>query len=411
MLKIPTTIKQAVTTTVSPAFALSHLVNTPQDITADGTITIPLTITGTATVVTPADRNAINDITFNCLSRDNAGNVNQGIAVFTISVQGEWVNTEISDATATLTISVQGTFVPGITINVTDNPVELNLSAIPSADYISFSSAVKNNWIKWSAIGSLDFTIGKDNVAGERPLDWKGNIYAVKKLGNKVVAYGENGVSLLIPSGVIYGLETIYRIGLKGKNAVTGDNSKHFFVDNSGKLWKLSEGLQSLDYSEYLSSMNSGIVLSYDSLNNAVYICDGTVGYIYDVVTGSLGGCQPNITGMGYQSGIQYVAAPDDITTDPFQICTGIYDLGSRDSKTIFSLEIGTNVSTSLYAAVDYRRSKASNFVQTPWYTVSANGRVFIIAWGVEFKFRLKTNEYEYFEIDYIKVNGVNNAY
>ena len=28
------------------------------------------------------------------------------------------------------------------------------------------------NWIKWSGIGTIDFTISKKNVAGERPLDW-----------------------------------------------------------------------------------------------------------------------------------------------------------------------------------------------------------------------------------------------
>jgi len=140
----------------------------------------------------------------------------------------------------------------------------LTLELRPNESFIPFASVTKKNWLKWSDVGSVNFTIGRSNVAGERPLDWNGFIYSVKKLRNKVVAYGENGVSFLTPAGGAYGLDTIYRVGLKGKHAVTGDDSKHFFVDNSGQLWKVSAELELLDYSEYLSSLNASIVMSYD---------------------------------------------------------------------------------------------------------------------------------------------------
>ena len=270
-----------------------------------------------------------------------------------------------------------------------------------------FADANRSNWIKWSGIGSLDFAIGKDNVAGERPLDWKGLVYAIKKLAGKVVAYGENGVSILTPAGNAYGLDTIYRIGLKGKNAIVGDDSSHFFIDKIGQLWRLGESLNKLDYSEYFSGMNSSLVMSYDNLNQLIYICDGTIGYVYNPLVGSLGRGQPNVTGIAAQSGNFYITAPTTIITPPFEFCTDVYDFGTRSNKTILSLEIGIDIISTLYAAIDYKRNIAGPFVRTPWVSVPSKGKVFIIAFGREFRFRLKTITYEWFILNYINVNGI----
>jgi len=262
-----------------------------------------------------------------------------------------------------------------------------------------------SNWVQWSKIGYLDFTIEKDNVAGKRPLDWKGWVYQTKKLGNRVVVYGENGVSVLTPQGVNWGLQTIYRIGLKGKNAIAGTDSIHYFVDREGQLWSLTEGLTKLDYSEYLASMFSMLVLTYDESSDLLYVCDGAQGFVYR--NGSLGKGPINVSGLGYQSGSLYVTAPATIVTRIPELCTDIFDMGTRKGKTIFSLEFGTDLTTVLYASIDYRRNKAVAFSQSPWYGVSEGGKVFITAFGREFRVRAKTLAYEYFEIDSIKICGI----
>ena len=380
------------------------------NIISDGGISATVTGNGVYGLITPADRDTSLDVIYNCAGTSSSGAANQGKLIATVTLLGNWANVVFkSSAVLTTTTSILGDWNEGI--GTSDSVLGITITIKPDSDFIPFASAVKNNWVKWSDIGSVSFTQGKDNVAGERPLDWHGTVYAVKKLFGKIVVYGENGVSFLSPSGILFGLNTIYRIGLKGKNAVTGDETKHFFIDNSGKLWKITDSMKSLDYSEYLSTLTANVVMSYDELNNLVYMCDGSVGYVYDVAAGSLGRCSPNITGIGYQSGTQYVVASSAITTDPFEICTDIYDLGVRAGKTIFSLELGINLSTGLYAAIDYRRDIAGSFTQTPWYTVSSIGRVFITAWGREFRFRVKTLSYEDFELDYIKINGVNDAY
>jgi hypothetical protein len=354
----------------------------------------------------PAERNPALDLTFVCSSLDSAG-VNRFFNL-SFSMEGSWISVNISASPLVVTLSQQGSFGQGVYAN---GLLELTLSLLPSAAYVNFSEAVKANWIKWSDIGSLTFTIGKDNVAGERPLDWSGFVYCVKKLRNKIVVYGENGISILAPVGVVFGLETIHTIGLKGKNAVAGTNSEHYFVDSFGNLFSLTETTKKLGYSEYLSQLNSSTVLSFDPESKLLYICDGVLGYIYNTESGSFGEGPENITGIGHQSEVMYVAASSSITTAPFEICTDIFDLGTRAGKTIFSVELGTNLTTGLYVSVDWRRDKAGEFTQTPWYTVSAQGRAIVVAYGREFRFRVKITSYEYFELDYIKVNGVADAY
>lgn len=356
----------------------------------------------------PAARDPSLDITFDCAEVDAYGNEDAGIPSVTLSLLGTWLNTAVSAGAGSVTLTLLGSYIPGVTASGLMN---LTITLKPNDSFNPFVSVTRKNWVKWSDIGSLSFTIGRSNVAGERPLDWNGYVYSVRKLGKKVCVYGENGVSMLSPVGGAYGLDTFYRIGLKGKHAITGDDTKHYFVDNAGHLIKLSEGLDILDYSEHLSQLNSSLVMNYDALNNLVYICDGVLGFVYSVDGKSLGKCSGNIAGLGYQSKVQYVTAPATITTDAFEICTDIYDLGARVGKTIYSLELGTDLITGLYAAIDYRRDKSAAFVQTPWYSVASTGRVFITAWGREFRFRVKTLTYEYFELDYIKINGVADAY
>ncbi len=380
---------------------------------SDGLIPITIRIGGSFYHV-PVPRNPLLDQTFNCYGIDRQGEPDQGVLSITTEILGTWICKTILASPIVVTSSISGTFITAIV--VTASPIVVTLDLITASftfsgtGYVPFASGVKSSWVKWSNIGNLDFTIGKDNVAGERPLDWKGFIYAIKKLGSKAVAYGENGVSFLVPAGTAYGLNTIYRTGLKSKTAVAGDEKKHFFIDKIGQLWKVGELLEKLDYSEYLSPMNNNLVMSYDDLNNLVYICDGSVGYVYNPAAGSLGKCQPNITGIGSQGGVLYVTSPAAIVADPFEICTDIFDFGKRSGKTIFNLEFGVDLTTGLYASIDYRRDKAIAFSQTPWYSVSKNGRVFITAFGQEFRFRAKTLTYEYFELDYLKINGVIHA-
>jgi hypothetical protein len=261
------------------------------------------------------------------------------------------------------------------------------------------------NFVKWSKIGELDFTIDESNLAGERPVDWKGCIYHLRKLGDKVAAYGENGVTFFKPAGVHFGMDTIYRIGLKNKGAFAGSDNQHFFVDTLGQLFQIDSKFTKLDYSEFLSGMGT-VILTLDVEKNLLYICDGLKGYIYGIVSNSFGEGPANVTGIGTQSNVLYVVSKDAIVTPKFEICTDIYDLGTRNPKTIREIEVGSNMTEFLYASVDYRNSYKDDFKQIGWFLVNPDGRAHPKCYGSEFRFRFKSTFYEYFEIDYLKIKG-----
>ena len=337
------------------------------------------------------------NITFNCLGRDRNGDPNQGVAYAYAIADGAMPFVHF-EATATAYGIATATPIWGSVYKATATAYALAYGDI-------LLEGLRRNFVKWPKIGTMDFTIGRSNVAGEMPLDWQGWIYGIKKLKDKVVAYGKGGVSLLIPAGVKYGLNTIYRIGLKSKQAVAGDDNTHYFIDNKGQLYSLGESLQKLDYSECLSAMSSP-VMSYDAENELVYICDGTLGYVYSPRDKSLGSGPINVTGISSQGGTLYVAAPATILMPDFEICTDIYDLGTRKLKTVFSLEYGVDVEATLQAKIDYRFDKAVAFSQTSWHDVDEKGFANITCNGREFRFRTRLTSYEWITLDYINVNG-----
>jgi hypothetical protein len=321
-----------------------------------------------------------------------------------------------------ITIGVEGameTLCPAIT------PLEITLEMVGeplvnglviSTSYIpltlQFDSSyftlqdIYSNLVKWSKVGDFDFTKDQSNVSGERYMEWKGDVHHIKRLGDHVVVYGQNGVSVMKPVGNNYSLQNVHKIGTAGRGAVAGDETVHFFVDKNGKLFKIADKLIELDYSEYLSRLTDP-VLSYDKRNGLLYLCDGSLGYVYSDQSQSMGQGPPNITGMDSQDGTLYVVAPGEIEVPKFEICTDVYDFKTRKFKTIYSVEIGINSTEDLFASVDYRVNHKEEFKQIDWFLVNPDGKAFPKCYGVEFRFRFKSLIYEYLEPNYIKIRGI----
>lgn len=411
MHKIPSTIFESFPVVHLVPQPPSHIVSPPRLYKGFEIEAEPIVVTvwqrGNSTVFPPAAINpALNNL------------INVSSIDVTVSILGSWLNVNKSADPIEVTTSVLGTFIIGkLFSNAALITVEIDLS-LPEMT----TTGSKMNWVKWSNIGNLDFTIWKDNIAGERPLDWAGWIYSIRKLGNKVIVYGSGGISMLAPSGNAFGLLPIHKVGLKGKQAIAGDDKVQYFVDAIGKLQRLLEVPQKsslfeqsivpeeLDYSEYLSNMTNPI-LSWDALNKLLYICDGTSGYIYSQDSNSLGSGPANITGIGLRNNEAYIVSPSTIENPIFEICTDIYDMGSRKNKTITTIELGTDVIGDLWVTLDYRKNKAEEFKTLTWHRVSPNGVTNIPCFGVEFRIRVKRTTYAYFELDYIRVNGIVHDY
>jgi hypothetical protein len=345
----------------------------------------------------PADRNpALDSVIFLGYPSLYSGDLE-------VEVLGTWLNRYISADPITVTTNIPSDtdIILGLLLSV--DAIEVSTFIYP-ADMVT--EAIGTNILRWSKIGSLDFEIDHSNVAGMRRTEFSGWIYSIKKLSTKIVVYGQNGIALLLPNEVYFGYQNIHPKGLKGKATVCGSELKHFFIDSNNELYAMDEGLTFIGYKEYFETLGDNAIMSYDTLNDLIYICDGISGYVFNVKSNSLGEGPKNITGVGHINGDLIVGSYGDITTPAFNICTDIYDFGSRKNKNINQIEIGTDLNTGLYAAIDYRKDKSEEFKTTAWRLINPAGVVTLPCFGVEFRFRFKTLTYEQFSIDYIKILG-----
>lgn len=338
----------------------------------------------------------------------NAGPIN-----IVLSIEGELLNQVINAGPIDIIISVEGLSSPSLVIPV--NPIVIivtlgdeHVVVEPSAGWEGgVGLSWMSNWVWWSKIGYADFTVDHSNLSGRRPMDWKGTVYEIIKLDNSVVVYGSNGITIMKPSEVHWGMRTIQHIGITGKAAVVGTDTEHYFVDRQNELWKLSgEGLQRLNYSEFLSLLTIHR-LTLDIETGLLYICDGTIGFVYSTRVGSFGLGPSDVTGQGSQDGLLYVTSNTGITYPKFSICTDIYDLGTRKPKTIEQIEVGTDLTNNLEVMVEARVKNKSNFFKSVWRLVNPSGIAYLPCYGIEFKFHLRSYKAEYLELDYLRISGV----
>lgn len=351
----------------------------------------------------PATRNPDLDLTFDMQAADALGNRAEDIYTFGFDISGDWHGFNIDADPIAYTPTIGGTLSIGTAIN--------------AEDALSFGMAIsgtmiieppKTSWVKWSNIGSADFTIGRDNLAGERPMEWTGIIYDILKLDKGVLIYGANGISLMQPVENAWSYKTVFPHGTAGRNAQISTSlcDRHWFIDVLGQLWEISDKISKLDYAEFLGTL-SNPVLSLDEQNERLYVCDGLLGYCYSYNEKSLGKCAPNVTGFGYKNSINYVTAPTEIVLPTIEFVTDIYDLGTRKEKTVFNLEVATEVAQTMEVSISYRMDQAVGFVQTPWVKFTPQGIAYLNCYGREFKFHFRMGTYAAIAIDQFKINGV----
>jgi len=116
--------------------------------------------------LTPGGLNPDLDITFYCNDYDDDGNYGRGIGFAYALAYGSKPFIGIV-ATATAYAQASGSTIEGGVYSGTATAYALAYGDL-LVEKFNF------NWVSWSNIGALDFTIWKDNIAGRRPFDWKG---------------------------------------------------------------------------------------------------------------------------------------------------------------------------------------------------------------------------------------------
>lgn len=271
------------------------------------------------------------------------------------------------------------------------------------------------NSVVWSDIGSASFTPSKKNEAGFRHMFWEGEVLRVKRLGDVVMVYGDNGIAALPPVSepvVTFGMKELLNIGIPCKSAVGGDEHSQAFVDNNGWLWKVVEGQmpKKLGYQEFMTNLTaSKIVVSYDPGEDEFFISDDSTCYVLTPY-GLCEGYQL-VTTVAHLDGTTYGVFSD--TEDyEFRIKSDTLDFGTRGFKTLSGMDLGIYHPATYgeddvvsYGSLDIRSDRTSDFSQTrkEWIRTNDMGNVTPQVSAEEFRLRVKVSRFENVKLNYIR--------
>lgn len=266
------------------------------------------------------------------------------------------------------------------------------------------------NWVWWSSIGGGDmlypfgpneyltgdgengypriFDLWKRNETGSRPMPWKNKTRRILPLGNALVCYAIDGIGALLPvsepsasfgSRPIVGLPA--DIGTPARQSMCGTEEGHIFVDQTGDIWAISPDLKAerLGFGEYIATILSSLVISYDPVEKDHWLSNGTSSYIL-TKEGRLGGPFGVVpTSLSRHTDGTLIGAADglDDTTETVHVETCEMDMGDRGTKHVPTLESAYSGLTAVSTRVGYKYDSPTAIAYTPWQQVNLNGTSF----------------------------------
>ena len=341
-----------------------------------------------------AEHNPANDITFHCYyDGPNAPQIISLEPILTGTTLGRtFIGEPIKLLVRILGGSATGTLTPSRTIR---------LSITLGGEGVIENA--RRNWVGWSKIGEASFVLDVTNDAGFRPMDWSGEVYAIKQLGKGAVVYGSNGITLMVPAQSYFSFRNLALLGLLSRDAVCGDDTTHYLIDKKYQLWKLNvEGLTYLNFSEFLSVLENP-VLHYDVFTKHVLISDANHGFI--LVADKLGSGYAKLSGYVYESGVLQVSSPSLIEYAPLSFTTDILDFGRRSQKTLTNVQVGTDIPEWLELAYDYRYDIKDAFRCTHWVRFNKEATAYLTCAGIEFRIKIRARRIVACDIDYINIS------
>lgn len=267
-----------------------------------------------------------------------------------------------------------------------------------------FESAWHNTgarFVGWSNIGTSDFTIDTRNEAGYMPVHWNKIVYKVKKLGETVIVYGDNGIGMLFPHEQTFGYKAIADFGLYDEFAITGNEHKHVFLDNAGDLWELLEGKEPVKkgYKEYFSQLKSfNISANYDQAKEHCYFSDGTRTFVYNGRSVFEIGIIPStvLRVDGYLLGVfdEFDDDDYDFQSDDMLVTVDCIEPQIRAMKTITEVLVGSYAKQQYLYVGAYYRYTHETYTATEWIAASDEGRVRLQLTAPEVQIRIRIKNY-----------------
>ena len=263
------------------------------------------------------------------------------------------------------------------------------------------------DYVGWSKIGRVDFTLDKSNVAGYSPMGFGGQVQRVLQLGKTVIAYGNKGVQVYFPTiehAVGFGKKNLPLPGCAGRSAVNGDENQHLMIDVTGQAWllKVEQAPELLGFQQYFRPMlGRDIVVTYNSAWKAFDITDGETAY--RLTPAGLCRTWQGVTSQFVTPG-GVIGSYEALDDRGMLVVSEQVDFGFRGHKTITSVQVGGSFSQPVFVSIDWRSHNEKYFRSTPWVKLSPDGVARPRVTADEFRIKLQSKSFEDVELDYVAV-------
>lgn len=257
--------------------------------------------------------------------------------------------------------------------------------------------------VAWSGIGGIEFDPALDASSGFMHMPWdsygKGEVYKVKRLGDLVYVYGDQGIASIKPfynepvAG--FGLDKTYNPGILSSNAIAGNEHIHCFVDTNYDLNLVTaEGIKNIGYRAFMSTLTaSRIMVSYDAANKRFHISNDTLSFVLS--EGGLYSTHQCVTSIGTFRNRICGFVKDNGDTK-IRIETSAFDAGVQALKTIESFEFGLDYDTTtdieLSAGISTKYDYRADYTVLPLIRLNNLGGLTQKTTGRLFKLRMEGN-------------------
>lgn len=238
----------------------------------------------------------------------------------------------------------------------------------------------------------LDFL--KSLQTGMMPMDWRGSVLNMLPLRDRVVVYGEDGVSIVSPASTdlspTFGLiESSIPQGLAHRTACGGTQDQQFFIDNYGDLWTITtQGFQKLGFGEFLSPyLDEDWIITPDPREQEVILSCSSTSFVLS--NNGLSESKYSVSGGGFVSG-GFGATFVQQTGTKFKLQTNPFDMNAGDQKRLVSVEADYEGVSDLTLKISVRYERGGDWITLSTLYPSPEGQFLFPVMGCEFYLTLE---------------------
>ena len=248
------------------------------------------------------------------------------------------------------------------------------------------------NSIAWSLIDGSDIWPLLDGTAataaqaallqrGQAVMPWRGEVRAMRQLGEGMAVYGADGVTVMLPAGKSFGMvdpKGLPRhVGVAARSAVDGDRMRHVFVGTDGNLYMMDESFQceKLGFDEFMPASPTVV---HDPIEGQWWISGTATSYL--LTPGGLSGPMDAVVTSVIHALTGPVASGIDYTTATVEaeMWSGMLDAGDNAQKRMTFLRVTCDGVSGVKGAVAYGTRSDGTLKARPWRAASREKAVFI---------------------------------